>query len=90
MAGYDAYEKKVTAVDQPARKAVAITPDDSNDLEVVCRAIYVGTQGDVTVRMAGDDSNTPVTFVAMIGFNPIMAKRIMSTDTDAEAIVALY
>ncbi len=87
---YNPFNKKVTAIDQPAFTAAAITPDDSNDLTIACRALYVGSQGDVTVIMAGDKTNTPVTFAAMIGFNPIMVKRVMASATDADNIVALY
>ncbi len=86
----DPFKKKVVSVDQPSRLASAVTPHDTNDLTMVARALYVGTQGDVSVILADDKTDTPIVFVGMIGFNPIMIKRVLATNTDATDIVALY
>ncbi len=83
------FKDKVTQVDQPSRAAKLITPNDSVNL-LTPRALYVGDQGDVSVIMADDDTDTPITFAGMIGFNPIMVKRVLSTGTDADNIIALY
>ncbi len=54
----------------------------------VCRALYVGTTGDVKVTTADD---TDVTFTAVpVGILPVQAKRVFSTGTTASNIVALY
>ena len=53
----------------------------------MCRALWVGVQGDLAVTMAGDDS--PVTFANAIGIMPICVKRIEPATT-ADAISALY
>lgn len=87
---YDPFNKKVIQVDQPSRQAILITPDDVNDLDITPRALYIGSQGDVTVLMADDLTNTPITFAGMVGFNPIMVKRVFALNTDADNIIALY
>ena len=49
--------------DNPAEGAVAVTPHDTTELATVCRALYVGGAGNVSVSMGGsgalhaDDSN---------------------------------
>lgn len=84
------FEDKVTAIDAPACRAVPVVPSDTVDLLEVCRCLYVGGQGTVTVIMAGDKTNTPVPFPGMIGFNPLLVKRVLATNTDATGIIALY
>ena len=37
-----------------AENDFAIVPDDSNDLSVVTRAIYVGVAGDIIAHMVGN------------------------------------
>jgi hypothetical protein len=86
--GLDAFKTKVIKVDQPARRAVAITPDDNNDLNMTSRSLYVGGQGDITVVMA--DDTVAVLFPDVVGYNVLMVKRIMATGTTATGIVALY
>ena len=75
----------------PAYNYTAVTPNDSTDLSGgPCRAIYVGTGGDVTVYPKG--STTEVTFknVATGAVLPVVAQRIRATNTTATNLVALY
>ena len=88
MPAYDPFSTKVVAVDQPIRRAVAVTPHDTNDLAIVCRSLYVGGQGNVNVILA--DDTVAVVHVAMVGWNPMMVKRVLATDTTATGIVAHY
>lgn len=72
----------------PARNAAAVTPDDDTDLAKATRALYVGVDGDVRVRMP-DDSD--VTFAALAGsILPVAVKRVLLTGTTATNIVALW
>ena len=78
----------------PALDAVGITPNDSVTFSP-CRALYVGTGGDIKVEMAKDfnaSGGEVVTFmtVATGSIIPISVKRIYTTDTTAANIVALY
>ena len=78
----------------PAVKARAVTKSDST--VVAARALYVGGAGDVAVLMEGDGltggTGTAVTFSAVPAgtFMPISVNKVMSTDTTATLIVALY
>lgn len=71
----------------PAHEAVAVTPSDST--VVLFRGLYIGSGGDLAVRMAKDTS--AVTFVAVLGgtFLPLAVVRVMSTNTTASNIVGL-
>jgi hypothetical protein len=73
----------------PITHAVAVTPDDEDELEYVTRALYVGDGGDLVVVL--QDSGT-VTFVGVpTGTTlPIRVKKVLATGTLADAIVALW
>ena len=74
--------------DLPASDAIAVTPHDTTELDTVCRALYVGGAGNVSVVMNG----TVVTF-AGVGAGqilPIRTSLVRATLTTATSIVALY
>lgn len=71
------------------RKLLAVTPNDSTALSGgPCRALWVGTAGNVAVIADGDSS--AVTLVNVSGLVPIEARLVMSTNTTASDIVAIY
>lgn len=69
-------------------KAVAVTKSDSTVLN--CEGFYVGGAGDVAITPR--DGAAAVTLTAIIPGTvyPIACNKIMSTNTSATAIVALY
>jgi hypothetical protein len=75
----------------PARYARAVTPSNSSALpDGPCRALFIGTGGDVTLIAAADDQavlfkNLPDGSTLDVG-----TKQVKSTGTDATDIVALY
>ena len=76
------------SVTDPAISAVAVTPDNSNDLAQTTRALYIGVSGNVKVDMQGSGT---VTFLSVpIGILPIRAKRVYATGTTATSIIALW
>ncbi|WP_299327625.1 hypothetical protein [Parasphingopyxis sp.] len=77
------------AVADPASTAVAVTPNDSTALARTTKALYVGTVGDVAVKMR--DSGNTVTFpnVQTGSILPVRVTHVMSTNTTASDIVAL-
>lgn len=74
----------------PAESCAAVTTSDSTDLAGgTCRALYVGTGGNVNV----DDAfgNTVLfTGVPSGSILPVRVKRVRATSTTASTIVALY
>lgn len=73
----------------PAHDAVAVTKSDSA-LATACRAVWVGTTGDVALKFPGN--STAVTFknVPSGTLLPFAASHVMSTNTTASDFVALY
>jgi len=69
----------------PASWAEDVTPSDS--AEKFYRALYVGTQGDVTVDVL--DGGTNLTFKSVEGVFPISVTRVYSTGTTATDIMGL-
>lgn len=72
------------------RQAQAVTKSDSTIVN--CEAFYVGGAGNVAIIAKDDASDTAVTLTACVvgQILPIACKKIMSTNTTATAIVALY
>jgi len=72
----------------PAHGAVVITPSDSTVFDMA-RSIYVGTTGNLTVRMADGQDNVLFTAVP-VGILSIQVDKVYSTGTVAGALLALY
>ena len=72
----------------PSPQFFAITPSDTVDLDYIPRSVYVGTTGDV---VCVDHSGNTVTFknVQQGTWLPVMPKRVNSTNTTAQNLVAL-
>ena len=67
-----------------------VTPNDSTDLALgTCRALYIGTGGDVSIVDLGGET---VVFVGALAGSvlPIQTARVNATGTTATNIVALY
>jgi hypothetical protein len=70
-----------------AHDARSVTVSDATVIPVT-RALYIGTSGDVSVRMA---DQTTITFVGVpVGIFPIQVDQVLSTATTASNIIALY
>lgn len=71
-----------------ARQARALTKSDTAILAPTPIALYVGTEGNVAVRTAGQDT---VTFVAVPAGTilPVVIDKLLSTGTTASNIVGL-
>ena len=72
-----------------AGQGVAVTPNDSTDLAVTSRGIYVGGAGNLAVIL--DNDTSAVTFIGVLAGSllPIRARRVMATITTATSIVAV-
>lgn len=76
---------------ETARMAAVATPSDTADLSPYARRLYVGADGDMSVVMVGQNDDTPITFVSVVGGTllPIQVRRVMATGTTATAVIAL-
>jgi hypothetical protein len=74
----------------PSTHLVAITPSDSTDLSAEkFKALWVGGAGNIAVLAVNDSSAVTISGVAAGTLIPIMAKKVMSTNTTATLIVGL-
>ncbi len=85
-------------VTSPPTAARAVTPDDSNDLAIVCRGLYIGVTGDVEATLVDDsvgggaNSESPQVYrglpagYILVGF----FSRVLAASTTADGILALY
>jgi hypothetical protein len=73
----------------PFSNAAAVTPDNSNDLDFVTLAIYVGSAGSLALNLP---DGTPVTFAAVPAGTtiPIRAGRVLAAGTSAGGIIAMW
>lgn len=70
-----------------AKDAVSVTTSDATVIPIT-RSLYIGTGGNIKVRMA---SGNTVTFSNVsAGVFPVQVDMVYSTDTTATGIVALY
>lgn len=79
-------------VQQSAFDAYDVTPSDTADLpHGRCKAIYIGdaAAADVSVIMQGGQTATFSNLTPGV-IHPIAVKRVLSTDTTATSILALY
>ena len=71
----------------PAKHATSVTKSDATILPVF-RALYIGTTGDVAVRMP---SGASITFKTVpVGILEVQGDQVLSTGTTAAEILALY
>ena len=84
-------DNNVADLTASAVKLRTITPHDTNELTLgMCRAVYVGTGGDLTVIVRDDTDAVPMTNIPSGSVVPIMARIVKSTGTTATGLVALY
>lgn len=74
---------------KPAVKGAAVTPSDSTVL-LPTRGLYVGGAGDVAVILAEDDTAVTLTGCSAGLIYPLSVTKVMSTNTTATSIVALW
>ncbi len=86
----DPFKSYETAPTSPARKGFSITPDDSVDLSITCRALFVGGAGDIAVILAADSSSIMFKNIPAGVVLPISVKRVEATLTTATDILGLY
>lgn len=65
------------------RHGEAVTPHNSNEQNFM--GLYVGTAGNLVIRLQDDDSN--VTLKNVSGWVPLEVKLVVSTGTTADDIV---
>lgn len=75
----------------PARKAAPVTPNDTTDMSLYAKALYVGEAGDLKVLPVGAADDAPLVLKNHpVGYAPIQVRRVYATGTTAAHVVALF
>ncbi|NRB04233.1 MAG: hypothetical protein HRU30_13330 [Rhodobacteraceae bacterium] len=85
----DPFKEYSPAPTSPISGGFNVVPNDSVDLPILTRALYVGGAGDVSVAF---DDGTILTLPNLAAgvIYPIRAARVMAAGTTATAIKGLY
>ena len=86
----DVFAGAVDSATAPATHALAVVPDDSNALNAVPKALYVGGGGDIVMRGVNGASDVTWKAVPAGTILPFRASHVRATGTSATAILALY
>lgn len=73
----------------PSRAPFAVTPNDSAELSIIPKALYVGTGGTVILRGVGGAADVTFKNVANGQVLDVRAQYVRATGTTAADIVAL-
>lgn len=85
----DHFKSFTDTVTAPARKCFAITPDDAQAVQILPKAIYCGTGGNLTLRAVDSDADVTLVNVPVGVLLPIRAKFIRQAGTTAGDIVGV-
>ena len=83
------FEQYADTPTAPALKCFAITPDDTADLAVITKAIYVGEAGDVVLRSAQGDTDVTFRNLPEGYILDVRVLAIRATGTTAGSLVGL-
>ena len=86
----DPFQSLADEVSAPARRAITVTPHDSNALSDIPKALYVGTAGHVTMRGVDGATDQLWKNVPAGAILPFRAAYVRATGTTAADILALY
>jgi hypothetical protein len=79
----------VDSVMSSARKGFAITPNDSTEIALTPKAVWVGGAGNLVVRLEDDSADITISGIAAGTLLPIRPKFIKTTST-CTGIIGLY
>jgi hypothetical protein len=74
----------------PASSSADITPNDTTQLPVTTRALWIGTGGNLSVQLVGDNVARTFTNIPSGSIMPLACAFVMQTNTTCSGIVALF
>lgn len=86
---HDPYENSAASVTAPAETCFAIEPSDTDELQVGTKAIFVGTGGDVTLRLIADEEDVVFRNLASGSVLDVRVRAVRASGTTATDIVGL-
>lgn len=88
MPAIDTQAQRGDAAELPAKRLRAITPHDTNELDFVPKALYVGVGGTISIIAQEDTAAVSLT-VTSGAIIPVRAKIVRATGTTATGIIAM-
>jgi tetrahydromethanopterin S-methyltransferase subunit D len=86
----DNFSRYETKLESPGFDAFSITKSDADDLDIATRGLYIGTEGDGTLKVTMV-SGSVVTFVGIKSgaVYPFRVKKVFSTGTGVSNIIGI-
>ena len=84
----DRFANTQSSLSSPASSGFAVTPSDAGSFSETSRALYVGSGGNLSVRMLSGETLTLANVPAGV-LLPLRATAVLATGTTASAITAL-
>jgi hypothetical protein len=85
----DPFAHSVDSSIAPAQNGFAITPQDDVDLLLATKAIYVGSGGNITLRMLQADADITFVNVPSGSILDLRVRAVRSTGTSASSLIGL-
>lgn len=82
----DIFQAWGDGINAPAKHAFAIIPHVSDDLPAAAKAIYVGGEGDLTVRLIGSDEDVTFVNVSAGTILPVRVRAVRASTTAADLL----
>lgn len=86
---FDPFSNASDSLIAPAKLAFPISPDDVADMSSGTKAIYVGTGGDLVVRLVESDVDTVFANVPDGSILPLRVQAVRQSGTSASNLVGL-
>jgi hypothetical protein len=87
MAAQDPFINSQGGLQSPVRSSFAITPSDTAELPNVTRAIYIGSAGNLTARLADDTAAVTFNGLPAGSMLPIRVRQIFASETTAGMVL---
>ena len=85
----DHHANQAEGLTSPYNDAASVTPSDTVDLTNTTRALYIGSQGTISVVMSGSGNTVSFT-LDKHEILPVRVTRVNATGTSCSNIVALW
>lgn len=85
----DTFKNHSRSLTSPPEHAIVVLPDDQQALAVVTRALFIGTGGDVAVRMFGGETVT-LANVPSGTLLPLRVDYVFATGTTADNLIGFW
>ena len=79
----------VDSIMSSSRKGFAITPNDSTEIALTAKAVWVGGAGNLVVRLEDDSADITISGISAGTLLPIRPKLIKTTST-ATLLIGFY